>query len=325
MRAPAYNDGPSFARMLDIRNWSWTVIIIVINVLVFLADCTTNLVESSMASLPPRFHPGSEFFMNYLALSRDGLLHGYVWQLLSYQFLHASILHIFFNCWAIYVFGRILEARLGSKSFLLILLSSGVVGGLVQVAVSWFCTWLWPQWYMDGSVVGASAGAFGLVAAFATLFPEQELTMLLFLIIPVRLRAKTLLLVSAALAFGGVIFPATFDSILGGNVANAAHLGGMFAGVIYVRKIILGRWFHGRGMASPYQPYPPAPPKPRHEPFWRHKNAKPGRTETELTPDELLRTQVDPILDKISAHGLHSLTPREREILERASGKLAKR
>jgi hypothetical protein len=56
--------------------------------------------------------------------------------------------------------------------------------------------------------------------------------------------------------------------------------------------------------------------------FWR---AKPAKFEADLSPDELLKTQVDPILDKISAHGLHSLTAREREILERASGKIAKR
>jgi hypothetical protein len=56
--------------------------------------------------------------------------------------------------------------------------------------------------------------------------------------------------------------------------------------------------------------------------FLAHQDHKP---EAELTPDELLRTQVDPILDKISAHGLQSLSQREREILAKASGKLAKR
>ena len=176
------------------------------------------------------------------------------------------------------------------------------------------------------SVVGASAGAFGLVAAFAALFPERELTMLLFFVIPVTMRAKTLLIGSAALALAGIAWPSFFGWILGGNVANAAHLGGMLFGLVYVRHVILGRrfggGFPGPGRASPTPPRSPDAPAAKPPAFWR---SKPGKVEVELSADELLKTQVDPILDKISAHGLHSLTAREREVLEKASGKMAKR
>src|SRR6266516_3399006 len=114
----------------------------------------------------------------YFALSVEGLRHGYVWQLLTFQFMHSvdNPMHLLFNCLAIYIFGREVEEALGRKSFLTLYFSSGIVGGLCQ-ALAWV---LLPSQF-GGAVVGASAGAFGLTAAFAMLFPEQVL--LLFFII----------------------------------------------------------------------------------------------------------------------------------------------
>jgi membrane associated rhomboid family serine protease len=308
MRQSGYDDEPPFARLFRWPRWSWTLALVLVNVVVFLVEC-------AFSSQPLKLQPDSEFFYRYLALSLNGMRHGFVWQLLTYQFMHASFLHIAFNCWAIYVFGRALESMLGSRHFICLMLASGAVGGIFQVVAAA----LWPQF--DGPVVGASAGAFGLVAAFATLFPDRELTILLFLFIPVRMRAKTLLIFSAVLAAGGIAFPEVFNNFLGGNVANAAHLGGMFAGVFYVRKIIQGGWFHGAPKERPAPPRalvaPGTPPS-----FWC---SKPAKTPVELSAEELLKTQVDPILDKISAHGLHSLSAREREILEKASARMAKR
>jgi membrane associated rhomboid family serine protease len=310
MRQPAYDDGPEFSRLFRWPGWSLTLVLVLVNVAVFLIECACS-------RQPLSFQPTNASLINNFALSLDGIEHGAVWQLLTYQFMHASFWHILFNCWAIYIFGRILESVLGARHFLFIMISSGVVGGLFQV----FAAYLWPQF--DGPVVGASAGAFGLVAAFATLFPERELTILLFFVIPVRMRAKTLLIFSAVLALGGILFPDVFNTILGGNVANAAHLGGMCTGVFYVRKIIQGRWFGGHGFGRPAPP-PRDPVAPTAAPpaFWR---SKPVKTSVELSPEELLKTQVDPILDKISAHGLQSLSAREREILEKASARMAKR
>jgi membrane associated rhomboid family serine protease len=310
MRQPAYDDGPAFSHLFRWPRWSWTLalVLVLVNVAVFLVEC-------AVSSHPLGLKPNNDFINQYFALSRDGMSHGYVWQLLTYQFMHASFFHILFNCWAIYVFGRVIEEMLGVRHFLIIMLSSGVVGGLVQVGTAF----LWPQF--DGPVVGASAGAFGLVAAFATLFPERELMILVFFVIPLRMRAKNLLIFSAGLALAGIVFPKFFNLILGGNVANAAHLGGMATGLMYVLVIIQGR------LIRPPESDSPAPPRadaPAATPsFW---HSKPGKSPSvELSAEELLKTQVDPILDKISAHGLQSLSAREREILEKASGKMAKR
>jgi membrane associated rhomboid family serine protease len=309
MRQPAYDDGSAFSHLFRWPRWSWTLALVLVNVVVFLFEC-------AVSSHPLGLKPDNQFIYQYFALSLSGMSHGYVWQLLTYQFMHASFFHILFNCWAIYVFGRVIEEMLGVRHFLIIILSSGVVGGLVQVGTAF----LWPQF--GGSVVGASAGAFGLVAAFSTLFPERELMILLFFVIPVRMRAKNLLIFSAVLALAGIVFPEFFNLILGGNVANAAHLGGMTSGLLYVLVIIQGRWLRPPESEHPAPPRADAPAAAPSS-FWRSKPAQ--SSGVELSAEELLKTQVDPILDKISAHGLQSLSAREREILEKASAKMAKR
>jgi len=271
MRQPAYHEPRVSFRV------SFTVLLLILNGVVFLVECV-------VCGYPPIFSAN-----NFFALSVEGLKHGFVWQMLTYQFMHAGLLHLLLNGWAIYVFGRAIEEALGWKKFLILFLTSGVIGGIFQALAAL----LWPG-YFGGPVVGASAGGFGLVAAFAVLFPERELT-LLFL--PVTFRAKTLLIVSAVLAVLGIVFPVS-------NIANAAHLGGMLTGVVFIRWFVQGR-------RLPWQP-----------PLHRTRSRE---SEAELSADEFLQKEVDPILDKISAQGIQSLTAREREILEKARAKMAKR
>lgn len=244
----------------------------------------------------------------YFALSVEGLRHGYVWQLLTFQIMHGGLTHLLFNCLAIYVFGREVESALGRKSFLILYFSSGVVGGLCQALIGA----IFPMQF-GGVTVGASAGAYGLTAAFALLFPEQVL--LLFFIIP--LRAKYLLALSVVLAGLGFVLP---PSPSGPRMADAAHLGGMLAGWLFVRYAAHWQW--------------PTFRKTQRQPLRRlvkipaHKSAdwpEAEVAEEELTSEEFLSKEVDPILDKISAHGIQSLTDRERKILESARKKMGKR
>jgi membrane associated rhomboid family serine protease len=166
------------------------------------------------------------------ALSLGGLMHGCVWQLLTFQFMHAGPWpwHLLLNCWAIFVFGREVEEALGRRVFLTLYLVSGVLGGLLQMVGAWAV----PRQF-GGEVVGASAGAFGLVAAFATLQPERMLTLLLLYVFPVNLRAKYLLFISGVLAAVGLMAPDLVKLLFMGNVAHAAHLGGMLTGIVCVR------------------------------------------------------------------------------------------
>src|SRR5262249_37912516 len=99
---------------------------------------------------------------DYFALSVDGLRHHYFWQLLTFQFMHGGVIHLLLNCWAIFMFGREVEETLGRKSFLVLYFSSGVVGGLFQVAFGELMARFLQDGRFLGPTVGASAGAFGL-------------------------------------------------------------------------------------------------------------------------------------------------------------------
>jgi membrane associated rhomboid family serine protease len=287
MREPAYRG-----------RWSLTIWLVIAN--------TAAFVVQNVAYLVFRHSPTDAYF----ALSLAGLKAGFVWQLLTFQFMHGGLWHLILNCFAIYMFGREVEESLGKRSFLTLYFSSGVMGGLFQVLGA-----LALPTRFGGEVVGASAGAFGLVAAYATLYPERPLTLLLFFILPITMRARFLLLISGLLALFGLVFP--FD-----NVAHAAHLGGMLTGIIFVRWA--GQW-NWPVLRQPFRrQVRPVLVTTRAQKVapWRPPRAAPVE---DLPPDEFVSKEVDPILDKISAHGIHSLTERERQILEAARKKMAKR
>ena len=278
--------------------WSATVVLLVVNVVAFI-----------LQNVLYRF---STFPVDrWFALSVWGLRHGFVWQLLTYQFMHGGLLHLLLNCWAIYVFGREVEETLGLKRFLTLYFTSGVIGGLFQALAGVLLGGAFAA-----PVVGASAGAFGLVAAFATLYPERPLMLLLFFIIPVSMRAKFLLLFSALLTVFGLVFPMD-------NIAHAAHLGGMLAGLVFVRYAIHWHWHWPRLQRPRSQPVRPLVHAQRRTSA--PLGQKQGGVDEDLPPDEFLSKAVDPILDKISAHGIQSLTERERRILQTAREKMDKR
>lgn len=287
MRQPAFGSGRS-----------WTVTLLILNAAAF-------VLQSILFGYPPRL--GSD---NLFALSVEGLSHGYVWQLLTYQFMHGGLLHLLLNCWVIYFFGRELEDTLGRPRFLAIYLGSGIAGGLVQALAGVL---------FGGSfaapVVGASAAAFGLVAAFALLFPERPLTMLLFFVIPVNMRAKFLLIFTVLLTTFGIAFPHD-------NLAHAAHMGGMLFGMFYIRYAMhwSWNWIQGTRRIRPQRLIRVVAKKsnawaPEHD-------IEPAE---DVSDEEFYSKEVDPILDKISEQGIQSLTPQERRILESARQRMGRK
>ena len=287
MRQPVYHE----------PRISFTVVLLIVNAVCFLVQLAAA--ESAR---------GAEIQFTYFALSLDGLKSGCVWQLLTFQFMHAGWLHLIFNSLAIFFFGRSVETVLGRNRFLAVYFSSGIIGGVVQMLFALVI----PK-YFDAPVVGASAGAYGLVAAFAVLNWEERFTLLIYFF-PVAMRGKTLLWGSLALALTGIAIP-------GGGVANAAHLGGILTGFFYVRQIVQGR--------RPQLPFPSRRREPREfAATGQGKNKIQGAaagTDEDFSTDEFLKNEVDPVLEKISAHGIQSLTARERETLEKARAKMARR
>ena len=167
----------------------------------------------------------SSFYPDF-ALSLDGLRHGRVWQLLTFQFLHlplveGGIFHLLGNLFVIYVFGRVVEDALGGAALLKLYLLGGTLGGLLQMLGGLLA----PQQF-GVAVVGASAGAMGLIAAVATLEPRRRLH-LFFLPLPVR--ADLLLTLAVMTTLAGLFLPS-------GHVAHCAHLGGILTGFMFARR-----------------------------------------------------------------------------------------
>jgi len=281
---------------------SATVVLLVTNIVVFLLKLTV---------LPPliAFH--------YLPLSLDGLRHGFVWQLLSFQFLHAGWVHLIFNSLGLYFFGRPVELALGRIRFLQVYFVSGIVGGLMQMLLAL----AWPHLF-DGPVVGASAGVSGLLAAFAVIHWDRQFTLLVYFF-PVTLRGRTMLWFSIGMALLGIA-TAGLDRSSDHKVAHAAHLGGLVAGFLFVRL--------GLAMRSSSWSWQPLKSRQRKRELVKAASIKTPRwprstpqVQAELPEEEFISREVDPILDKISAHGIQSLTERERRILEAARKRMAKR
>jgi rhomboid family protein len=257
---------------------------------------------------------GSYLTGNYFALSLDGLKHGFIWQLLTFQFLHAGWLHLFFNLLAIFFFGRPVEMVLGRGRFLTLYLSSGVIGGLCQMGAAL----AWPARF-GGEVLGASAGAYGLVAAFAVMNWLEQFTLLIYFF-PVTMRGRTLLWCCIGLAVGSIVLMSH------SGIANVAHLGGILTGFVFVRQFVQGRWHWPQWGSFPSRPAAPRQfvvTRAGKGKFWRSSST--SESDEDLSADEFVKSEVDPILDKISAHGIQSLTAREREILEKARTKMTKR
>jgi membrane associated rhomboid family serine protease len=298
-------DDRSYMRAPDRPAWSMTKILLVSLVVCF-------LLQSLLEGLK-----GPRWVMEWLALSSYGIAHGRFYQLLTFQFLHGGFLHLLMNMIGLYFFGRAMEDMLGSRGMLKLYLLSGVAGGLFQVGLAFAVpAKFWPP------VVGASAGIFGLIAAFATRVPDQPITWLIFFILPVTFKARVLLIIAACFALAGVLGPLLASPTLGGGIAHGAHLGGMLAGIVWIRwglwqRPALNFW---RPFWRRHQPRR-APSRTASRRPWRSTAAK----NEDLPPAEFISREVDPILEKISAYGIHSLTERERQILEAARSKMARR
>ncbi|MBM3881036.1 MAG: rhomboid family intramembrane serine protease [Verrucomicrobia bacterium] len=292
MREPTYR-----------TRWSLTMILIVVN---------TGCFFSQLLGEQPTLRPLGRL-LSYLALRPSDLAHGFIWQLLTFQFLHGGFLHLLINCAMLYMFGRTVEDALGRNSFLKLYLGCGMAGGLLQAGLSW----VFPLHFGDRGVVGASAGVFGLIAAFAVMNRESPITTLIAFIIPVTMRAKYLLLVETVIAVLGLL-----DR--GSGIAHGAHLGGMLAAIAYVRYFVLRehrpfRWPRFLVPVRRAELVNAPAPKGR---AWQRRAARPPE---EVPPAEFISREVDPILDKISAHGIQSLTERERKILEMARSKMTRK
>jgi len=219
-----------------------------------------------------------------------------IWRFFTFQFLHAGAFHLLTNCIGLFFFGPHIERWMTSRAYLVFYLLCGVAGTLFYVLIL-SIPGLLPDDSVSSSMVGASAGLFGILAAFYFVAPNARV--LLFFVIPMQM--KTLAIAYFALETFSVIFN---RHNAGGS---AGHLGGALFGLLVLKwpplrqaVIKLSRLGEEKdsGRVS------------------KIKEAKILR-EKDQSPLELTK-EVDRILDKISEHGIQSLTPKEKETLNKA-------
>ena len=145
-----------------------------------------------------------------------------VWQHVSYMFLHNDIGHLFFNMFALWMFGRVLEYDLGSKRFLVFYLLSGIGAGILYNCVNWI------QFHYfgipPGATIGASGAIYGILLGFGMLHPNSII--LLFFMIPMKAKYLVILFMVLELFWG-------FQG--GDGVAHFAHITGMISAFILLK------------------------------------------------------------------------------------------
>jgi membrane associated rhomboid family serine protease len=142
------------------------------------------------------------------------------WQLVTYAFMHGSVMHLAFNMYGLWMFGRELEALLGRRVFLHLYFAGVLAAGLTQVLVTTFTGGNYPT-------VGASGGVFGILLAYGMFFPNRVIMLILP---PVAMRARTFVFVYAAIEL--------YLGVTGtqAGVAHFAHLGGMIGAYLVLRN-----------------------------------------------------------------------------------------
>ncbi len=142
------------------------------------------------------------------------------WMFITSIFLHGSITHIFFNGYALFAFGPLLEQRIGSMKFLGMYLAAGIIGNMLYYAT-----------ILAGIIppvpaLGASGSIYGILGALSILMPQ--LVLLIFGIVPLQIRHATVLWIMLE-------FTGSFNANSG--IGSAAHLGGLLFGLAYAKFV----------------------------------------------------------------------------------------
>jgi len=207
-----------------------------------------------------------------------------VWQLFTYLFVHGGFLHIFFNMFVLWMFGKDLEIQWGKNEFLLFYFTCGIGAGLMTVLFS--INSIVP-------IVGASGAIYGLLVAYGFTYPNRMVY--LYGLFPLKVKYMVL-------GLGVIAFFASLSANQS-NVSHITHLSGMIIGVLYIYFIL--NW---KNIKMEYYRL-------------RLKNLK-QKTSAQNDEEVLMKKKVDEILDKLNASGWDSLTEQEEKYLTQASKEL---
>lgn len=220
------------------------------------------------------------------------------WRLFTYMFLHGSLLHVAFNMLWLWWMGRPVEDRLGSRNFLVIYFGSGIGGALLNMLVS--------PVFGAGLTIGASGAVFGMMVAFAMLYPRIPIMLLFFPPIEARFLVAGLIAID-------LLFISSAD-----NVARVVHLGGALWGYILLKLYFKG-YNYDLWIEMIRQKFRRSPVEKK----VRRMNTQSTMrvvTDAEIVEEHDQR-DLDRILDKISKSGYEGLTAEEKRLLFELSRK----
>ena len=202
-----------------------------------------------------------------------------IWQLATYMFLHAGLWHLVLNMLMLWFFAPAIERHWGRREFLFYYFFTGIGAGLCSFIMAFRSTI---------PVIGASGAIFGILVAYAIMFPETII--LFFFIFPMKIKHAVLVLAGINL-LGALSSP-------NAGIAYFAHLGGGLFGYLYLKSEWLKR------QISYWSPLNLS--------LWRRRK----KLDKKQMAEKELDREVDTILDKVSKYGMDSLSRKEKEILE---------
>ena len=234
-----------------------------------------------------------------------------IWQLITYQFMHGDFMHILFNMFLLWMFGMELANMWGAKKFLFYYLACGVGAGIFQLVIPFIFS------AGGGPTIGASGAVFGIMIAFAMLFPDRYIY--LYFLIPIKAKyLVAFLVVVEFMSVGNLDF-----------IAHFAHIGGAITGFLFMlldrryqwdfNRLFSSKNFgqSGKGRTGKFHFR-----RPSGSVFNREDDVRDAEFyELNSKKDDINVSQeeIDRILDKISQSGYQNLTEREKKILFEAS------
>lgn len=304
--------------------------LLIINVIAFLATVVMEPTGFDLNSFG-----GLHFF-----LAEDF----HLWQLVSYQFLHANFVHILFNMFAVWMFGTVIENVWGPRKFLFYYLTCGIGAGLMQEAAQFLAFYSYASEVVPGisfagtlemgrtmaadlnnmTTIGASGAVYAVLLAFGMIFPEERI---FIFPLPIPIKAKWFVIFYVILElFSALNTP-------GDGVAHTAHLGGMLFGFLMIRY-----WNKHPGISGNYGTINGKRFfDTMKENFDKHKAAREKNNSTGRQTEERQNVnmdnsdraddwefnerkrkrqeEIDKILDKIRKSGYDSLTAEEKKKL----------
>jgi membrane associated rhomboid family serine protease len=206
-----------------------------------------------------------------------------LWRYVTYLFLHSptSVWHIAFNMFALWIFGSDIEDYFGSKKFLRYYFFTGVGAGVSVVLIDLIAG-------EQSFVIGASGAVFGILLAYGVIYAERTITMLLFFVLPITMKAKYFVIIFGVLEFFLGVSPGKT------GVAHFAHLGGMAFGYLYL-KMPAGGYKGGSAV-------------------WKNL-----RDRVQSARNDYDDRRMDELLRKVNEQGIQSLTEEEKQFLHRMS------